>query len=323
MFLAELRASGKDPAPLIKKYGFPPNIEQLAVIDFPLSRFRTFAEDVARAAGPGALGVRTALGVPRGRYGLFEFLARSSTTIGDAVRALVEYGTVLHPIARYTLDVTSAQAFLAIRFPDDPLGWGRHGNEYTLVLFTELVRNLSGRAFAPRRVWFNNEAPKDTRALESALGGAAMEFGAGDLGMLFDAEILAWPTVSADAPLNRVLKAQAQKTKQEAPVSDDFVEQVGAAIRSVLETGHTGIEDVAKRLHLGERTLQRRLEASGTTFSDLLDQTRLARSRVLLAQPGSLSEVAFKVGYSDVRAFSRAFRSWAGKSPAQYRASMK
>ncbi len=319
MFLAQVRAAGKDVGALIQKYRLPADVEALPEIDIPLAQFRQLAEDAADAAHLPALGVRTALGAPRGRYGLFEFLARSSSTVGDAMRALVEYGTVIHTIARYSLEISGEEAVLAIRFPDDPQGWGRHGNEYTLVLFAELVRQLSGKAFAPSRVWMNNRAPKQLRELESALGGAQLEFGAKDLGMLFDSQILAWPIVSADQPLHGVLEAQARRAKKEAPSPDDFVDRVRAAIRAVLETGHSAIGDVARRLHLGERTLQRRLEESGSGWSEVLDETRLAQARVLLARDLPLSEVAFKLGYSDVRAFNRAFQRWTGMSPTRYR----
>lgn len=47
--------------------------------------------------------------------------------------------------------------------------------------------------------------------------------------------------------------------------------------------------------------------------------TRLARAADLLAQGGSVSAVSAHAGYASDKAFSRAFRNWAGASPGRYR----
>lgn len=68
------------------------------------------------------------------------------------------------------------------------------------------------------------------------------------------------------------------------------------------------------------RTLQRRLEAEGTSFSEVLDRVRadLARSYVKDADL-PLAEVAYRLGFSDFSTFSRAFKRWMGKAPGAYR----
>jgi AraC-like DNA-binding protein len=37
----------------------------------------------------------------------------------------------------------------------------------------------------------------------------------------------------------------------------------------------------------------------------------------------SLTDIAFELGYSELSAFSRAFRSWVGETPQSYRESIK
>lgn len=71
---------------------------------------------------------------------------------------------------------------------------------------------------------------------------------------------------------------------------------------------------------MSDRTLHRRLEEHGTTFKDLVDEVRFTAARLYLEDPAmGLSEVAFRLGYSDLRAFARAFKRWAGTTPGEYR----
>jgi AraC-like DNA-binding protein len=78
---------------------------------------------------------------------------------------------------------------------------------------------------------------------------------------------------------------------------------------------------VAKELGMSERTLQRRITEEGTTFRELLNQTRHELVREYLRDESvEITEAAFLVGYEDPNSFYRAFRAWEGKTPAEWRA---
>ena len=78
----------------------------------------------------------------------------------------------------------------------------------------------------------------------------------------------------------------------------------------------TLIED----LHLTARTLQRRLQEERTDFATLLREVRLERARELLARGGLQNdEIAHNLGFGDSSAFSRAFKTWTGQSPYDFR----
>lgn len=65
------------------------------------------------------------------------------------------------------------------------------------------------------------------------------------------------------------------------------------------------------------RSLQRHLGDEGHSFRALLEQTRktLAMSYVRRRKE-PLVQVAFRLGFSDQSAFSKAFKRWTGLSPA-------
>ena len=83
------------------------------------------------------------------------------------------------------------------------------------------------------------------------------------------------------------------------------------------------LDRLAAELHLSRRTLVRRLEDCGTSFRALCDAHRGRRAKWLLADEHlPVSEVAYRLGYSDPGNFSRAFRRWFATSPAAYRAEL-
>jgi AraC-like DNA-binding protein len=79
-------------------------------------------------------------------------------------------------------------------------------------------------------------------------------------------------------------------------------------------------DEVARALGMSERTLQRRLEEEGTSFQDLLDDTRRELAAQYLGRLQlSLAEAAYLLGFADQSSFSRACKRWFELSPGQYR----
>ncbi|MAZ86339.1 MAG: hypothetical protein CL693_01740 [Cellvibrionaceae bacterium] len=78
--------------------------------------------------------------------------------------------------------------------------------------------------------------------------------------------------------------------------------------------------EVARRLHLSTRQLQRKLAQEDTSFVKLLGNIRhkLACS-YLTGGEDSISEISAKLGFVDQSNFSSAFKRWEGCSPRQYR----
>jgi AraC-like DNA-binding protein len=85
------------------------------------------------------------------------------------------------------------------------------------------------------------------------------------------------------------------------------------------------LPDMAALLCTSERTLKRLLQAEGMSFRDLRQASRLAKANHLLANPdNSLTEVAARLGFSDLSSFSQAYRRWTGIAPSAspFRASL-
>jgi AraC-like DNA-binding protein len=92
------------------------------------------------------------------------------------------------------------------------------------------------------------------------------------------------------------------------------------AIAPLLPHGKARADIVARELGLSSRTLARRLEEEGLTFSSLLQKLRQDLGRRYLADDHlSVSQVAWLLGYREIGAFSHAFKRITGKTPREAR----
>ena len=123
------------------------------------------------------------------------------------------------------------------------------------------------------------------------------------------------------SPFLRFLDEVAQAIDRSArPRSSAFRREVERTIEPMLEPGPVRIDAVARSLGLSRQTLYRRLKAEDVTFEGLLDGLRRKLALKLIRDEGvPVKEAAWRLGFSDPAAFSRAFKRWTGRSPRDLR----
>lgn len=93
--------------------------------------------------------------------------------------------------------------------------------------------------------------------------------------------------------------------------------EVERRLEAMLASGPVRIDEVARELGLSRQTLYRRLKVEGTTFEAVLDALRHRLAlRLVREEKVSVKEAAWRLGFSDPAAFSRAFKRWTGSSPS-------
>lgn len=100
----------------------------------------------------------------------------------------------------------------------------------------------------------------------------------------------------------------------------DLVMRVKARMIEQMPSGAVRVGKVASDLHMSQRTLQRRLMDLDTSFREVLEATRRDLAEQYLRDRRlSITEIAFRTGFSDTSTFSAAVRNWTGRAPSQYR----
>jgi AraC-like DNA-binding protein len=108
--------------------------------------------------------------------------------------------------------------------------------------------------------------------------------------------------------------------RRPAPAPSAFRREVERQIETLLPEGAMRIDSVAKALGLSRQTLYRRLKAEGATFEVLVERVRRRLALRFIRDEGlAVKEAAWRLGFAEPSAFSRAFKRWTGKSPAEMR----
>jgi len=241
-------------------------------------------------------------------------LVRNSRTIGEAVR--------IH-VAHQQLNSEGALAFLLERGAFVDLGYAVYDPHVgpTNVLHDAgaaaifgCMRALCGPAWLPLAVMLPRSKPADVtpyRQLFKVTPRFDVEFAA----VRFASHWMDRPVDGADP--ERLARALLRCDERVCP---DLVPRVFRAIRAMLLHRHCAGDDLARMLRMHRRTLNRRLEAAGTTFREVLDAVRFDVARQLLTDSHiSLDDIASTLGYATVTSFMRSFQRWAGVSPGRWR----
>jgi AraC-like DNA-binding protein len=134
--------------------------------------------------------------------------------------------------------------------------------------------------------------------------------------------VMALPILSVDSRLLGILEAHADHLLEARQAMGGLQGMVENQLVSALASGRVQATEIASQLGMSVRSLRRHLADEGTSFGEILDRVRqrLAR-RYLEDERISLQQAAWLLGYSEIGAFSHAFKRWTGNSPGRARRS--
>jgi two-component system, response regulator YesN len=86
-----------------------------------------------------------------------------------------------------------------------------------------------------------------------------------------------------------------------------------------------GLQQAAKYVHVHPNHLSELFrKETGTTFGEYVTNLKIERAKELLASsPAKISEVAYRLGYEDVKYFGQLFKKCTGKTPSEFRIDYK
>lgn len=186
------------------------------------------------------------------------------------------------------------------------------------ALVMELGRRGTRTTLAPQRLELvRQEDPGD------GLGeyfGCRVEYGCPRDALVLRADDLGIPFVAHNEALLQLIAPQLEGQLEATRARQTIHEQVKWVLRRLLAGNRPDIEVVAKELGMSGRTLQRRISEEGTSFRQLLTETRKELvEEYLVDDTLEIAETAFLLGYDDANSFYRAFRSWTGTTPSEWR----
>jgi AraC-like DNA-binding protein len=264
------------------------------------------------------LGLEVGRARPLSAFGLWTDYALGAPTLRLALARLARTAPLYQTGAPHSLRVEGTEAvwtYHAPRFADVD---ARLHADHVLPLMIRAVRRYA-EGEGPRWAGLDYAADPARRRLEAATN-LPWRFGRDGVQVAFDAAVLDRRRAAAGGGRVTRLDLEARARIARARTMRAAVE--ATATLQLLDAPEAAkLEAVAARLGAGPRSLQRALNAEGTSFAAVLDDVRRKKALALLEESAaSITEIGLALGYSDPANFTRAFRRWTGRPPRDHRA---
>lgn len=284
-------------------------------------QFCELLESVRQLDPVEALGLRLGLSAEPRQFGVVGYMVSSCGTLGQALARYHRYQGLLQ--AGLSSRAWLKDGVLYMRWTqavaNTPLA-----AEFSLAVFVALCQSLIGRPVTPVRAGLPFPRPQDTSVYQVLLG-CPLDFDCNAIELALPAHLLALPISSKDPYLLRLLEQQAQallkrQPRFEAGQAGAFFPQVQEQIVESIKNGDVSADAVARALNCSLRTFYRQLREAGYSYRGLLAHTRHTLARQYLSDAAlAQTDVALLLGYSEQSSFIRAFRTWTGMTPGEYR----
>jgi AraC-like DNA-binding protein len=320
LIAATLRARGCDPKSLLVAAGI--DLQRMtdpnARVPFP--RMQQLWKLAVEASGDPCLGLSAARQFqPAMLHGLgLAWLV--SDSLLDALGRLARYSRLINSALHFQLEEDPDSIRVTVLPEMRPPDFEFAALDLGMAAFLRMCQITAGGPVLPRHVSLWRPTPPCADQFEAVFG-PSIEFDAPVNQLSFDREVLMRHLASANPELARI-NDQVVVDYLARFDRDSIAMQVRSKIIHQLPDGIPSQEAIADTLHVSLRSLQRRLKEEDTSFRDLLEETRQQLARQYLRDGRrSIGEITYLLGFTEPSNFTRAFKRWTGKSPAQYRLS--
>lgn len=318
-----LGRKGIDSSELLERVQLSPQILAQRDQRIAASTYLELLGHGVRLTGDEQLGLHIGEAVRPGYYGVLGYLIMSCATLADALHRQARYAALVGNLGQINLvDEPPRDGFE----PQVAHSWQprlpqqqRYMSEETLAGWVTFGHWISGLDIPPTEVRFQHSAPLNTTEYQRIFRCPVL-FDQADNALIFPKRLLAAPLGQADAQVRLMLDAYADRLLGEIQQERSVLDRARLELSRQLPENAADLQQIAARLALSPRTLQRRLREAGLSFNQLVDETRQQLVLHYLREPTlELAEIAFLVGFSEPGSLARAFRRWTGQSLGEYR----
>jgi AraC-like DNA-binding protein len=257
-----------------------------------------------------------------GAFAMMTHVALQSSSLESAIRKGTLFYSLFTDGIRMSLDPDGEDMKFTVEFRHPEFDPEHYFLEFWLTIWYRLTGWLGGSLPPLKKATFAYPRPIKYFEEFKHMFRCSYEFDAANTALYFEREYLSQPIVRTREELKQFLSM--------APLGFMMVpgdeNSLSRRIRTMLHAQSgvpyelPSIANVAEQMQMTEQTLRRRLKRESTSYRMIKEVIRRDFAvQKLMESTVPIQEIAFQLGYSEPRAFTRAFREWTGFSPAQYR----
>lgn len=308
-----------NPYHLLSSAGIYPAQLNDAKQRIPVDKAISLLEQSAYLSGCEVFGLHMAEQRQLADFGELSLLLSYQHTLRDALQTIVRYRNTINNALEIYLEEIGNTVIIRVEVISEFSAHSRQAIELALGITHRFCGALLSQKWHPLSVHFTHSAPQDI-AVHQRIFGCALKFGSEFNGIVCTIAELDKTNPQANTAMadhaQRYLDIDLLQNENESSIIFD----IRKSIYLLLPMGRATIAQVANTHGVNIRTLQRRLEASNTSFSTLInDVRRVLVFRYLKNLNYSLGQVSDILGYSMPSSFTRWFISQFGVSPTTWR----
>jgi AraC-like DNA-binding protein len=316
LMISIMRSYEIDPIPILRDLAIDP--KRVADINarFRINQVHALFQRMESVIPEPSFGLKAAEFWHPSHMGPLGYAWMTSETLRAAFNRLQRFSKIVSEGVRLTLVEKDDHIAMEFELLDDIALTSR--SDTSMAMLLAMIRCNGGPRLHPLSVSFSHPAPEDP-APYYALFQCPVEFDAPATSFRLNTEEADRPRSSSHTQLS-LLHDQLMRKYLSKLDEDNIIERVKAAIVDELPSGHLSDALIARTMFMTERTLQRRLQAEGTTFKRLLTEIRQELADQYIQDSRlTLQEISFLLGFAELSSFSRAFKRWKGLSPKHFR----
>ncbi len=284
----------------------------------PYPAFRDLVRGALAASREPALGLFVGERLLASAHGMVGAVAVNSGTVLQALEMVQRFSALRSQVFTIEHEVAGSDGLLIFQ-QALPLGdVQRPLLEAVLLSIRNVVDEISMGACDLHEVAFPFEAPEYADLVRDMFGCEA-RYGQDWAGLRAPLANLDVKLTRADPATFQIAESICQRELERLTESETYASRVRRALLEK-QFGFPSLQVTARRLHMTPRTLHRRLVAEGTSYRELTESVRhtLAIEHLKSGHFG-MDEIAYRLGYTDLANFRRAFKRWEKVPPSVYR----
>lgn len=313
---------GLDLTKILEEAGLDPNPNEAVDAEKLADLFSVAWGAAVERTGDAAIGLQLSPRQPLIGLGSLSSLVLSAPDLRSGLQRLARYTSLISPTTSIGMDAPATSLGMhvdhdacrvTLRISAGKLPVPQQRYDFMAVTFMKGILWLTGEAVTPVRVHHPYPAPADPSRWEQAFGCPVL-FGAAAFVIELPLSALDAPFPTSDPTVGEMCERMVAQLAAEQ--GGCITARVRQALMQLISKGDPRRELVAATLCMSERTLQRRLTEEGTSFIELVDDTRreLAQ-RYFVNGAYTPTEMSFALGFSDPSNFYRACKRWFGRTP--------
>lgn len=316
-----LEANHIDPFPVFSQVGLNPQLMYDPNGSYPYSKILKLWDLMAELIPDQSFGIHAGKYWHPSFLGTLGYTLLASPSLRSTLETFIEYQSFLsNEKATCRLEENDENDSIVFYFPKEQNRPGRFPREdSTAASFYHILQmNYSRGDLSPIKIHFTHETPLHIAPYFSVFKcpiqfeqkSSCIEITRKDA----DTVVPIAPDSLRDFSKKEMQTLGAQKKRL------TYAYRTKMLIKKNIQDSSCTIEKISQKLGLSVKSLQRSLKAENTTYKEIYDAVRVALAKEYLRRKNlDITDISFRLGFSETSAFSRSFKALVGQTPSAFR----